>query len=51
MLLPDTDGHMSADCLKLMIVDVNSTKVAPEEVLSDTLYYYDADQKRVRQIA
>lgn len=51
MLLPDTDGHMSADCLKLMIVDVNSTIVAPEEVLSDTLYYYDADQKRVRQIA
>ncbi len=50
MLLPAADTRMSADELKQMIMDVNSTQVAPEEVLSDTLYFYDARQEQVRQI-
>ncbi len=50
LLLPATYTRMSANELKQMIMDVNSTQVAPEEVLSDTLYYYDAKQEQVRQI-
>ena len=49
LLLPATYTRMSANELKQMIMDVNSTQVAPEEVLSDTLYYYDAKQEQVRQ--
>lgn len=30
-----------------MISEVNRTQVAPEEVLSDTLYRYDREEKRV----
>ena len=46
ILLPDT-GKESSEALKEMIRNVNSTKVAPEEVLSDTLYRYDSSQGRV----
>lgn len=36
--------------LKDMIVQVNRTHVAPEEVLSDSLYRYDRFQKRVEKV-
>lgn len=36
--------------LKKMIVEVNSTQVAPEEVLSNSLYRYDRFEKRVEKI-
>lgn len=49
ILLADT-GNGSARDLKKMIVDVNGTQVAPEEVLSDSLYYYDFTDKRVKII-
>lgn len=49
ILLPDS-GMGSAEELKRMIVEVNSTQVAPEEVLSDSLYYYDSAQKKIRII-
>ena len=49
ILLPDI-GMESAHELKKMVVEVNSTQVAPEEVLSDSLYYYDSTEKRVRII-
>lgn len=49
ILLPDI-GMACAEELKRMIVEVNSTQVAPEEVLSDSLYYYDFAQKKVRII-
>lgn len=43
ILLPD-DGEVSADELKKMIYDVNRTHVIPEDVLSDSLYYYDREK-------
>lgn len=46
ILLPDT-GKESSEALKKMVRNVNSTKVAPEEVLSDTIYRYDSSQGRV----
>ena len=49
ILLADT-GAGSARELKKMIVEVNSTQVSPEEVLSDSLYYYDSAEKRVKII-
>ncbi len=49
ILLPDS-GRGEAESLKEMIVQVNNTQVAPEEVLSDSLYYYDFREKRVKII-
>lgn len=46
ILLPD-NGKKSAEELKKMIHEVNATQVAPEDVLSDSLYYYDAARKEV----
>lgn len=46
ILLP-YDEKTSAEDLKKMIHEVNSTQVAPEEVLSDSLYYYDAARKEI----
>lgn len=50
ILLPDT-GHDSNRELKQLIQEVNSTVLAPEEVLSDTLYRYDRAQGRVKIVA
>lgn len=41
IILPD-DGNGSPEAFKRMIAEVNRTQLAPEEVLSDSLYYYDA---------
>lgn len=49
ILLTDT-GAESAGELKKMVTEVNRTQVAPEEVLSDSLYYYDSTDKRVKII-
>lgn len=46
ILLQDT-GSVGSEDLKKMIREINSTKVAPEEVLSDTLYRYDRAEKRI----
>ena len=48
ILLPDSGKEPDATALKEMIREVNSTQVAPEEILSDNLYYYDATDKRVK---
>ncbi len=47
ILLPDR-GQEKPELLKEMIADVNRTQVAPEEVLSDSLYYYDRRKKCVK---
>lgn len=47
ILLADT-GREAADSLKQMIREVNAAHVAPEEVLSDNLYYYDFHEKKVK---
>lgn len=49
ILLPDT-GTNSEDALRSMISDVNRTQVSPEEVLSDSLYYFDIGEKKLRII-
>ena len=49
ILLEDT-GAGSIPELKKMVTEVNATQVAPEEVLSDSLYYYDSTDKRVKII-
>jgi len=47
ILLAD-NGRESASQLKDMIAEVNGTQVAPEEVLSDSLYYYDRLEGKVK---
>lgn len=49
ILLADK-GDIAPGKLKAMIVQVNRTQVAPEEVLSDSLYRYDRGKKRVELI-
>lgn len=49
ILLSDTGKEKPAE-LKAMIVQVNRTQVAPEEVLSDSLYRYDRKEKRVELV-
>ena len=46
VLLPDTCG-VDRESLKKMVREVNVTQVAPEDVLSDTLYRYDRAGRRV----
>ncbi len=42
ILLPD-DGQISAGRLKEMILEVNTTQLDPEDVLSDNLYYFNRE--------
>ena len=49
ILLADS-GREDPGELKSMIVQVNRTQVAPEEVLTDSLYRYDRGKKRVEII-
>lgn len=49
ILLAERGGEEPGE-LKAMIVQVNRTKVAPEEVLSDSLYRYDREKRRVEKI-
>lgn len=46
VLLVPADSHMSKECFNEMIREVNCTQLAPEEILSDHVYYYNrqADQ-------
>lgn len=46
-----TDRRMETpEQLKEMIAEVNRTQVAPEEVLSDSLYYYDSRKENIRLV-
>jgi len=42
LVVPFNDG-LEVDQLKNMVHDVNSTQVAPDEILSDNVYVYDYD--------
>ena len=46
ILLADSGKERPRE-LKSMIVQVNRTQVAPEEVLTDSLYRYDRGKRRV----
>lgn len=47
ILLTD-QGMETSERLRDMIAEVNRTQVAPEEVLSDSLYYYDSQKENIR---
>lgn len=49
ILLTDTGNEKPGE-LKSMVVQVNRTQVAPEEVLTDSLYHYDRRKKRIEKI-
>lgn len=46
ILLPE-DCVKKADSLIRMVREVNRTQLEPEEVLSDTVYYYDREKKEI----
>lgn len=50
ILLTDMGGG-SAEALRRIIREVNRTQVAPEEVLSDNLYYYDFIEKKIKTVS
>ena len=50
VILLAVSGREAPDELKSMILQVNRTQVAPEEVLSDSLYRYDRRKKAVEII-
>lgn len=47
ILLPD-DGSVNAECLKEMVQEVNKSAVAWEEWLSEDVYYYDCEERKVK---
>lgn len=49
ILLPES-GEESPEDLKRLIREVNRTEVESQEVLSDSLYYYDCGKKNIRII-
>ena len=44
LLIPD-NGSMKISELENMVREVNETQVAPDEILSDNVYFYDKDAK------
>ena len=49
LLLGDTGGE-EPRMLRQIIEEINHTHLAPEEVLSDNLYYYNFAEKRIKII-
>ncbi len=48
VILMPHDGMLPEEAMKEMIYDINRTQVEPEEMLSDSLHYYDAEKKEIR---
>lgn len=46
ILLPEDRVNSSANLLQ-MVVEVNRTQLDPEEILSDTVYYYDRESGKI----
>ena len=45
VLLVKDDGEFDAKSLQAMVVEVNATQVAPEDVLTDNVYHYDSKER------
>jgi len=45
-MVPSNIG-MSVEMLRDMVVEVNTTQVAPEEVLTDSVYRYDSKHDQI----
>jgi hypothetical protein len=44
-LLVKDDGNVDINNLEGMVKEVNETQVAPEDVLTDSVYHYDSKEK------
>lgn len=49
VILLSKNGMFSGDDLKKMVIEINRTQVACEDVLTDSVYYYDAGSKKIKQ--
>lgn len=49
ILLPQSKG-ISGNCLKEMVAEVNKTQLSDEEILTDSVYYYDTGIQKIRQL-
>lgn len=49
ILMPDT-GDLEPGTLEAMVAQVNATQVQPEDILTDSLYYYDPERKRMEKL-
>lgn len=47
LILVKDNGEMSAEEFQRMVMEINRTQVAPEEVLSDEVYSYDYRQQKL----
>lgn len=47
ILVPDR-GCLTGTELQEMVVEINATQVDPAEILSDTVYYYDAGENKLK---
>lgn len=48
LLVPDTGNtNMTVSDLTNIVKEVNATQLAPDEILSDTVYFYDRRQKKL----
>lgn len=47
VILMKDNGDMNAEELQRMVMEINRTQVAPEEVLSDEVYSYDYRQQKL----
>lgn len=50
VILMPCDGMVTEEYMKTMISDINNTQVDPEEVLSNSLYCYDAQKKKLELV-
>lgn len=50
VILMPCDGMVTEEYMKTMISDINNTQVDPEEVLSNSLYHYDARKKKLELV-
>jgi hypothetical protein len=44
------DENMDLEYIKDMVADINATQVEPEEVLSDSIYRYDANEQTLSRV-
>ncbi|HBA49423.1 MAG TPA: hypothetical protein DCZ91_16835 [Lachnospiraceae bacterium] len=50
VILMPCDGMITEEYMKTMISNINNTQVDPEEVLSNSLYCYDAQKKKLELV-
>ena len=47
LLLPD-HGEYDAQEFENMVYEINRTQLEPEEILTDSVYYYDREEGKIR---